>query len=81
MPVPAQHTQFPIYILFLLTGILFYLIKNYTKFNDFADKNGIIAVYPEYTGNWDWDLKSAEKSKDVKFTSEIIDYIIRKFLP
>ena len=54
-------------------------IKNYTQFNDFADKKGIVVVYPEYMGNWDWDLKPAEKSKEVAFTNKIIDTVINTY--
>ena len=29
-------------------------------------------VYPENTGTWDWDLKPAEKSKDIEFIRQMI---------
>lgn len=76
---PNYHKQkdkkYPVVLIYHGTVADANKIKNYTKFNDFADKNDIIAVYPEYMGNWDWDLKPAEKSKDIVFTEKLIEYL------
>lgn len=54
-------------------------IMNYTKYNISAEKYNFIAVYPEKSDFYDWDLKQAEKSKDVKFISQLIDYLTIKY--
>lgn len=74
-----KEKNFPVVIIFHGTVADANKIKNYTKFNDFADKNNIVAVYPEYTGTFDWELKPAEKSKDIKFISEMIDFLKKNY--
>lgn len=74
-----EDRKFPVVIIYHGTVADANKIKNYTKFNNFADKKGIIAVYPEYTGNFEWDLKPAENSKDIKFTSKMIDYLTKNY--
>jgi len=74
-----ENKKFPVVIIFHGTVADANKIKNYTKFNDFADKKGIIVVYPEYMGNFDWDLRAAKKSKEIKFTSKLIDFMIKNY--
>lgn len=50
-------------------------IMNGTKFNETADKSNFIAVYPEKMNILDWDLKQAEKSKDVTFIKKLLGYL------
>ena len=96
--------KYPVVIVFSGSTCNASRIRNYTKFNDFADKKGIIVVYPEYAGNsnralnlfdkspliyrimnkflkinMDWDLVSAEKSKDIEFSSKLIDFMIKNY--
>lgn len=73
------NKKFPAVLIFHGTVADANKIKNYTKFNDFADKNGIVVIYPEYTGNWDWDLKPACSSKEVAFTDQLINTIIKTY--
>ena len=74
-----EDKKLPVVIIFHGTVADANKIKNYTKFNNFADKKGIIAVYPEYTGNFEWDLEPAEKSKDIKFVSKMIDFMTKNY--
>jgi len=74
-----EDKKLPVVIIFHGTVADANKIKNYTKFNDFANKKGIIVVYPEYIGNFDWDLKPAEHSKDIKFTSKMVDFLVKNY--
>lgn len=70
---------FPVVLVFHGTVADANKIKNYTKFNDFADKNDIIVVYPENLGTFDWDLKTAEESKDLIFIRQLINTMGEKY--
>jgi len=74
-----KEKKYPLVLLFHGTVANANKIKNYTKFNEFADEKEIIIVYPEYTGNWDWDLKSPEKTKEVKYITAVINYMEKNF--
>jgi polyhydroxybutyrate depolymerase len=74
-----EKKDFPVVLIFHGSVADANKIKNYTKFNDFADKNDIIVVYPENLGNCDWDLKTAEESKDLIFIRQLINTIGKKY--
>lgn len=80
---PKNYSQggkkFPVVLIFHGSVADANKIKNYTKFNEFASSHGIIAVYPESTGMTEWDLKPAEKSKDLIFIKELINTIGHKY--
>jgi polyhydroxybutyrate depolymerase len=74
-----EEKKFPAALVFHGTLADANKIKNSIKFNIFAEKNNVIAVYPEDSNGYDWDLKDGLKSKDIEYVSRLIDDAAQKY--
>jgi len=78
IPSGYQRETTPLPVVMVFHGMLANskMIMNYTKYNLLAEKYNFIAVYPQKSTWYDWDLKTMGKNKEVGFVNKLIDYMI-----